>query len=438
MTKLELMRIGVGLMFAVRNNLKYSTNTPALYEQVDLSSQYYKKLSQDFRALRSNLNNILHTRKHAELALKYRAGMCDEMGTVATYLGSMAVNTEEPVYITALFTPTHVFCLIHQDEALAKIDKRQKYVDGLKELSEVKSLKNAVIVDPWIYAVTCLSDWEKHIKHAESYDPSGFFSGVITTLGYSEKLSRVEPSPDNKRLQRIIRDFNTAYNYAKNSIHEGNINSPISIQFDDLKEKLKHDIDRRRTLVSLRNFISRLRNQSSSWYSDDFRSDRKGIVYGELIKCIDKALKRNMDINDDNLKKILEIALDVTVIVRGKQSPENLSKQNLDMTSTALSLLNPRVLPEHQCKFESIDGRNLQRIRDIRTGEGSDREKYCMLVVLIRGEDGINESLYTADGKQQSYDTAHAFTLSRKAAAGLLFYDAEVDILNYHRLLEVS
>ncbi|RNC76754.1 hypothetical protein DA717_14150 [Piscirickettsiaceae bacterium NZ-RLO2] len=140
-------------------------------------------------------------------------GYCSEVSEVATYLGSMLDQLEEPVYLSAIGATGHEFCLIHQSYELHQQTKRDIFIaDDFKSLSEKKELVNAIIADPWIYKASKLSDYQEHIKSAHDFvGPLVYrsFYGKIRTKGYSEELGTARP---NTLLEKkLLRDFNLAY-----------------------------------------------------------------------------------------------------------------------------------------------------------------------------------------------------------------------------------
>ncbi|MCF6808543.1 hypothetical protein L3V79_09095 [Thiotrichales bacterium 19S9-12] len=429
MNQSELFRIAIAITLAVRNNEKYSQNIPMLYNDPD-SIAFRKVLSHDLDKLRDSIpkKSQSHSPARAQAALKYKTGLCDEVSTTATYLGSLAVSIGETAYITSIYTPTHVFCLIHQDKNLANITDRQKVAASIEELS--KNYPSAVVTDPWFCSAFLLSNYKSAIDHASTYSKINHYAGSIITIGYSEQLKRVNPLPEDTKTLRLIRDYDRAYQFTQKDFPGLIEFNTFGINFDSLKAKLSFDISRRRDLMSLRFFIERLSSQKSIWYSNFGHSDRKGKQLDKLCKILDKAINKHMDISNDKLRSILNSALNLSLVVRGSSVFSFISEDQIPMTDSAKSLLWQAVLPKKSYRFEKIEGMSLDRIREIRSSHDSDQQKYCDLVKFIK-DDNLCINLKSEESKEALYTEVESLLQKATGKQKLLFYDEEIQILDH-------
>ncbi|RNC77124.1 hypothetical protein DA717_12030 [Piscirickettsiaceae bacterium NZ-RLO2] len=430
----QLLAIGAALVTAVRRNIKYSENIPYLYSN-EQSEPFKKERSDKLYSIRDKLraerNPITGRMKgavasaYAKEALNKRVGFCNELSEVTAFLGSMLNKIDEPVYISVVATPHHAFCLIHQSQELHQQEKAGICIaDNFKELCEKKELENAIIVDPWIYKASKLSNYQVHLDYAfkfGSHNITQNFRGKISTRGYSEEFSANNPVTVVEK--RLLRDFKVAHQEEVQKLSTQPQTFAQGRRFSIVQADLSHDIQRWKQLKDLKLFIERIHSKSKAWYSHLGYNGRKDKSYLSLIECLDFSIQKYMEISDDDLQSIFNQALKLAPITRGELLlEERHTTINLKTTKTAEGLLSVDVVPRELYAFESIPGMSLGAIRAIQDQPLPDSEKYTHLIQWIKKE-GDDPTLYTAEQKAATYKAVNDFVSLSQGEAGLLFYD---------------
>ncbi|MGJ3495473.1 hypothetical protein PsalN5692_04058 (plasmid) [Piscirickettsia salmonis] len=419
----ELLAIGAAMVSGVRKSIKYSENIKELY--TDLESSPFKHKRQDKR--RSLKEDFSFSGDYARKALAEKVGYCDDLSVVAVHLGKLIHigDFSEPIYISLVSIPGHRFCLIHQSENLHLSREGEKLAGGLKELSEDPDLENAIIVDPWVYKASKLADCDKHFAHARTYRVEDFYNGAVNSNGHSQCIGNASARQHLVvEERRALRDFNLSYQEETQKLAGKHDSFAKGNTLREVKAELKDHLYRRKQLNDLKSFIQRLDSKSSFWYSHFGHSNRKGKSYQALIKCIDVAIEKYMDIPDEYLKDIFIKALDVATMVRGNPRFKTLGSNRVHVTKTVASLLSSDVVRRRWTySFEDIPGISLDGIRRIQASSGSDREKSLAVVKHIREETG-NSSSYDLDKSSPYYKEAGGLVRRSQGECSLNFYDA--------------
>ncbi|OAJ33357.1 hypothetical protein [Piscirickettsia salmonis] len=419
----KLLAIAAALVSAVRKSIKYSENIKELYADVALSSFKHKR--QDKR--RSLKEGFSFGGDYARQALAEKVGYCDDLSVVTVHLANLIHidDFSKPVYISLMTIPGHRFCLIHQSEKLHLSREDEKLAGGLEELSEDPELENAIIVDPWIYKASKLVDCGKHLSHARTYGVESFYNGSVYSNGHSRCIGNTS---ERQHLvveeRRVLRDFNLAYQEETQKLADKRSSFAKGRTLREVKAELKDHFYRRKQLKDLKSFIQRLKLQSSFWYSHFGHSNRKGKSYQALIKCIDVAIDKYMDIPDEYLKDIFIKALHVATMVRGNPWCKTFGGRRVQVTKTVASLLSADVVRRrYPYSFEDIPGISLDGIRKIQVSSGSERER-CLAIVQHIKEEADSSCSYDLNKKSPYYKDANELVNRSQGECSLHFYDA--------------
>ncbi|MEY8768802.1 hypothetical protein [Francisella philomiragia] len=264
-----------------------------------------------------------------------------------------------------MYTKDHFFILAHESKEIdikASIYCTDSY-DGFEKLANNEVLKNAIIIDPWVYKATKLEKYIDHLEHTDLYG---------------------------------VKDF---YDEQKRNLLENYSSFSIGRKYNDVRKSLEFNInEHRKILISLKDFINRLKTVSSTWYSGFKHSDRKGDSLEIVIEYLDNCVNNYIydEPSEYKLFEIFKSILRILPIVRSSNiAPNNLSINNIDMTNSALGLFSNKVTNNNlRYEFEKIEDLSLQWIRDAR--HNSDRIKYQILLSKIANYDpnhSINEIL---------------------------------------------
>ncbi len=117
-------------------------------------------------------------------------GTCGYLSAMMRFIATHIKKPDElagKIYLTHILLMDHVYCLLHSSQVLHEFgsDLKQStatrvYAESLFEMASKSNLSDAIIVDPWIYKVTPLKDWLKHIEYAAQFD------GTVPKM-YSQK-----------------------------------------------------------------------------------------------------------------------------------------------------------------------------------------------------------------------------------------------------------
>ncbi|GGG07102.1 MULTISPECIES: hypothetical protein [Cysteiniphilum] len=133
-------------------------------------------------------------------------GTCGYLSTMMRLIATHIKKPDELVektYLTHILLNSHVYCLLHSSQSLHEFVSNLRGTTNCKacaasfcEMASKSNFSDAIIVDPWVYKVTPLKDWLKHIEYAVK------FGGNIPHM-YSKKNSL---GKEVGCVQRVIGD----------------------------------------------------------------------------------------------------------------------------------------------------------------------------------------------------------------------------------------
>ncbi|MED7819141.1 hypothetical protein [Francisella sp. 19S2-4] len=403
------------LVAAVRKQIKYSENLHSLYKE-NFQSSYYKHRNDDqftFRQRTCNFNEEylgFHIVRN-----QIRVGRCLELSVLVCYLSSFMNSEIGDSYMTMVYTHSHTFCLAHNSKEIHQMSMNMTIAESLTELSQKSNLQQAILVDPWIYKVSKLSDILEYQDTIKTFNVERYFSGSIKKSGYSKMISEnylASLMPQNKRFlefpmfRSIKDDFNLFYTGRK---------TLPDLDIDSIKFGLNQDIGRCQRLEDLKIFIKKLSEKSSFWYSSWFCDDKKGESYKKLIECIDYAQTNHVDIGNDNMRNIFVAALKLAPKIRDKNAMPG------SVTKTLMGLLNYSVVGVESYKFEEIDGMSLSEIRNIIRSNGTQIDKINELKIHIHSLPG--DFFYSTN---DLYEQIKSFINNSKTDSNFYYYDSRI------------
>jgi hypothetical protein len=158
---------------------------------------------------------------------------------------SLNIPLDNQIYISKIETAQHAFCILHQSQNLASLQYKDFIANDIENLSQQKDLKNAVIIDPWIYKATKLSDYLKHIQHAKNFIADGYFNGQITSCGITNEITNTPEQLRINELQTVLDKFYSIYNTEYQFLTTGDNSNPFEQgrYLDELQKTLDENID---------------------------------------------------------------------------------------------------------------------------------------------------------------------------------------------------
>ncbi|ODN42574.1 hypothetical protein [Piscirickettsia litoralis] len=165
----DLVHIALVISHLSRSYIPSSSNLKLIEEDTEKTK--------DLEFLKSTNNvrtNVIEQKPTDSIFVGY--GTCGYLSFVMRYIARQ-ININgiyKPgynIYLTNLGLNGHVYCLLHTSKNLYEQQCKLKGMEKLKlgrfyHLATRADLKNAIIVDPWIYKVTPLTNWKNHIAHA--------------------------------------------------------------------------------------------------------------------------------------------------------------------------------------------------------------------------------------------------------------------------------
>lgn len=225
----KLLALAAALVYSVRYQVHSSDNIHALYT-TKMQTRHQQKISNAIRDMRSkstsHIDNALHS-------LQTRVGNCGELCNITLLLAShvdknsLNISLDNQIYISKIETAQHAFCILHQSQNLASLQYKDFITNDLESLSQQKDLKNAVIIDPWIYKATKLSDYLKHIQHAKNFIADGYFNGQITSCGITNEITNTPEQLRINELQTVLDKFYLIYNTEYRFLTTGDNSNPF-------------------------------------------------------------------------------------------------------------------------------------------------------------------------------------------------------------------
>ncbi|MED7819142.1 MULTISPECIES: hypothetical protein [unclassified Francisella] len=398
------------LVAAVRKQIKYSENIPALYQRNQENSSFVKYRRDSLNSFRFSTANLSNDHlAYYMLNNKIRVGLCQDLATIVAFLSNYMESQIDNAYMTMIRTDGHFFCIAHNNQSLNDNKHVTQLATGLDNLEEITYLSQAILVDPWLYKVSKISDIKEYIQCAkEIRGVSTYLSGPVKTTGYSKIISKNKQlTYNNLMFSRIKHDFNSFYTEEK---------TLPNLDIDKIKFGLSQDIDRCQCLEDLKIFIKKLSEKSSFWYSSWFCEDKKGESYKQLIECINYAQTNHVDIGNDNMRNIFVAALKLVPIVRDKNAMPG------SVTKTLMGLLNYSVVGVVPYKFEEIDNSmSLSEIRNIIKSNGTQIAKINALETHINAL--YHNCFYNTD---DLYEKIKIFVASSRTNPEFYSYDSRI------------
>ena len=434
-------------------------NSEIFYMRGSKVNEMRIQLEKKYKALRGNFNFQYDDRKffleQVNTISKIRCGNCGELSTllaaIFSFLDPPIEYKNENIFISMLnlFNPlnwnkSHTFCLLHQSEALHKemlnnTDSRLFIASSLKGLLGIQNQQamqveadddifrifnykkiqsplnlkelsaNAVIVDPWIYKATKLSNfYEEHFTAAQEFGVESYYSDRhLVRTGcvpddYSFKMSQNKGMLSDEKYKfdtavfKLIELYNQIYggnNYIKNN---GRSLLDVRKSFDENESYYFN-------LKSLLEFVQKLFSKSSNYYSgrscfSPRGEHKKDLCYKILINYLEN--KNESFLYDrKNIKSIFGLSLKLSALIRGKSQPTSKGVGfKVAQTKTACALLDIDVIPDSKYAFEQLEGMSLDKFRILRKKKNNTimkmmtDELYLKLLLAIYGEEYQNNN----------------------------------------------
>ncbi|QIV94342.1 hypothetical protein [Allofrancisella frigidaquae] len=377
----ELLAIGAALVQTVRSKIKYSENIDNLYRGYK-KSDFYKHRSKKLEQIYTL--HLPYTPQGKQVYLKNGVGLCDELSLAILHIAQGLEEIKIGTFYLSLMSiyKKHVFLIAHNSLSLANNAAREwtKYKKSLRELKQDDELKNAVIIDPWIYKATKLSNLREHLEHAVLYDVLDYYRGNVMYIGQHLEIN---PSSNIIKIDKqYIDTFQECYKIQKEKLVNKRDSFAQGRRFSSVRRSLEYNIQKYQQLISLRDFFIRLKKKSSGWYTKN-HSNRKGKAISSVINYLQTCIDNYYFPSQYDLECIFRGTLTVCAVVRGKNLPNQLSKDNITMTKTAKGIFSFDVVPNNKLAFE-IDGLSLDWVREARK-IGSDRSKYMVFLNKLEG-----------------------------------------------------
>ena len=160
-------------------------------------------------------------------------------------------------------------------------------------------------------------------------------------------------------------------------------NQIVKIQSNYREYLTRRNIKQQHQLISLRDFFTRLNNQSSYFYSHFRHSNTKGTRINEAITYLNDCINNDNYPGKAKLINLFQCILRILPIVRSSNTaPRNLSVNSIDMAKSAKRIFNIRVTPNEIQEFEKIEGLELDWVREARD-KHNERGRYKALLEKI-------------------------------------------------------
>tara|TARA_R110002167_G_scaffold363929_2_gene584972 strand:+ start:245 stop:1087 length:843 start_codon:yes stop_codon:yes gene_type:complete len=202
----SILKTGSSLSYAVRQMIPYSENIKALIRGRDNSPVWNERRDLVYSKRSERSSGKFHVDAKLSHILSSGVGYCGEIAYCVVELAKMIPPLNGELYATELrFYDSHCFILLHQDRGTHDAVNSQGFESGeivkdLKELSEITELRNAVIVDPWVYKSTKLTDWKRHMDHVNTFDASVYYRTRVWLQNNSGMLGEMLRNTDGHAI----------------------------------------------------------------------------------------------------------------------------------------------------------------------------------------------------------------------------------------------
>lgn len=413
----ELLAIGAALVETVRSQIKYSTNMNREGQLFDglTNSKKYNDLYHKFRSQKRKGSYIERAKKAIDLG----SGFCGELARAVLYIADMIdINLSSKVYTTVLFIePDHSLVLLHTSERINLHPDNSILCKELNDLQQNPDLKDSVLVDPWIYCAKKSVNINELLVQAESFNVLNYYENdkfkvEINRKGDKSFISSLKnDNSHTNKYQNILDIFYMFYEEQKQKLASRRDSFARGRRFSSVRNDLILDVYRpyglyenqivkiqsnyrgyltrrnikqqqQQQLISLKDFFTRLNNQSSYWYSHFGHSNTKGTRINETVTYLTGCINNTNYPGEAKLINLFQCILRILPIVRSSNTaPRNLSVNSIDMTKSAKGIFNLAITPQEKYAFENINGLNLDWIRAARNL--NDIRKYEILLEKI-------------------------------------------------------
>ncbi|QIV95685.1 hypothetical protein EDC55_10834 [Allofrancisella inopinata] len=290
----ELLAIGTALVKTVRKYIKYSENIDSLYSGYKKNGFYISRLYK-FRELRSLSPST--PEEEGRVSLELGVGYCGELSFACLYIAQglkkIKVNT---FYLSFMNTAEHAFILAHTSLKLFNSTSSPEWVyykDNFHELSIDPELSNAVIIDPWIYKATKLSNYLEHLEHAELFQVGDFYDSVImygsvhVTISPKSKITNIN--------EDYINTFEFFYKEQKQKLDNKRESFARGRRFRSVRESLEYNIQQYQL------------TKSFEWQVEEARELKKVVetCKRKVLEILEKYLKTDPNKGKMSLKALL-------------------------------------------------------------------------------------------------------------------------------------
>ncbi|AJC48947.1 hypothetical protein IB642_04040 [Allofrancisella guangzhouensis] len=265
----ELLIIGAALVQTVRHYIPYSMN---MCERGQLFYEYtntalYVKLRKDITDSRTVTQKPIGYIKKAQAALSLGTANCGRLVDAAMYICNLIETAyHEQIYATEIMVGqknnNHVVVILHQSEKLFKFRNGHKFTsNNLRNfyIEDKDSLRNAVVVDPWIYRAVKLSESDKLLESAKNHNVEDFYIGIISITNKTRVSVLSQDTNHTVEYSYLIDKFWDFYNEQKQKLDDSRESFARGRRFSSIKRSLERDIQqfqkKQEQLISLRDFL---------------------------------------------------------------------------------------------------------------------------------------------------------------------------------------
>ncbi|KEI34927.1 hypothetical protein FRA_44c12240 [Francisella sp. W12-1067] len=413
----ELLALGSALVQSVRTYIPYSQNIDLLnkdYGNTDLC-KYNSNLLSTHWGKYCNIGSKGMLYERAKNALNIGVGNCSDLTLACLYIAAIAseiIKLQGRKFYLSLIQFSgrdHAVALIHQYKGGIGDDISYE----LEAIIEDKDFDNAIIVDPWIYKATKLSDFALHFDHASLYGVQGNFISTNESETDEIEFMKIDITipllPQDKEdilsckeEQKYIETFAKFYEEQRNklnaigrrcdSVEKDLMNK--AIYFD--KQVVKIQLTRRNYLeskqtklrkqnqliISLKSFFNALLRQ---WYNVAEYNNKKGRILTSVIKYLEDCSRNKSYPSRYKINQIFWRTLTVLATLEDFYiEPKNLSRSTIHQSKLARCIFNSSVVPESKLDLEQIGNLNLDWVRRARNETINISERYGRLLDMLK------------------------------------------------------
>ncbi|APC96423.1 hypothetical protein KX01_288 [Francisella frigiditurris] len=225
--------IGVSLINTIREYISFSTNLPTISNNfsTDKSFKIYEDL---IDSTRDKYNDRYNTDEYAKAILSNKLGYCLELSILLTFI-SQYINLDtmgERLYLTVVETNCHIFIVMHQNVTIHQDKTLLKMTE--KQFINYDNVGNAIILDPWIYSVIPLKNYNNILKVAENLNVDDDYSTgkkLFFALYNYSKIFGSQKETNDAKITHLIKTFNNYYYISKFSYPEKYDNYKIQEEY---------------------------------------------------------------------------------------------------------------------------------------------------------------------------------------------------------------